>query len=304
MKINHLLQFARLQSYTSFNQASQDLFISHQGLSKMVVSMEKELNKTLVNRCNEGITLTENGQYLCQISAEIAQILATLENTLLSSVQQLKGEGVIFMDHFTHAKFFTKIAPYLQKQYPDLSLQVTIMENLHCSMSQWPDSYEFFLQTMTSMPNVIGLFTFPMTTGHQLSMYPAMTVYPLKSSELLLGCASNLSCAEFLPKENNLFTPILMVNERDFALTNDFIVQLQQYFDVIPVKSQLQCISALSSAHTYTIELADDIAFFPTTVQFATCTPPLLLQTYGLFEDRSDNFGQRLCTIMESLLVL
>ena len=40
MKINHLLQFARLQSYTSFNQASQDLFISHQGLSKMVVSME------------------------------------------------------------------------------------------------------------------------------------------------------------------------------------------------------------------------------------------------------------------------
>lgn len=298
MKIERLLQFARLASYRSLNQASQDLFISHQGLSKLIQSLEKEFAASLVIRQSDGIVLTRDGQYLCQKAAEMAQVLGTLENKLYhNSCQRLAGEVTVFLDELTYAKFFTKLLPYLQTRCPELVLQVMVVDNLQYTA----DDYEIFLQLAKNYANSIGLFSFFVLSHQPNIAYPKLTIYPFKNSELLLGCnpkglTVHAPFAEYNPQ------PILILNERDFGQNNALTQHLAQKFELITVKSQLQCVRALSTSNSYTVELADDIVSFPPFIQFASCTPPIIFQTYYMFFGHDAGWAQSLYSVLLNAL--
>lgn len=64
MNIQDFEYFAAVCREHSINRAARQLYITPQGLSKSIKSLEQELGTQLLNRSSSGITLTESGRYL------------------------------------------------------------------------------------------------------------------------------------------------------------------------------------------------------------------------------------------------
>ena len=71
MTIKELEEFIVICRRGSLAKASKELFMSPQGLSRVLKNLENELDCTLVNRVASGLELTESGECLRDY-AEIA----------------------------------------------------------------------------------------------------------------------------------------------------------------------------------------------------------------------------------------
>ena len=64
MTIKELEAYQVICSKGSLSRAAKELFITPQGLSRVLKNLEAELDCTLVNRVASGLELTESGQCL------------------------------------------------------------------------------------------------------------------------------------------------------------------------------------------------------------------------------------------------
>ena len=64
MDLKDLEYFKAVCEQKSITKAAHSLYMTPQGLSKLIKNMELELGAVLLNRSGLGITLTESGQYL------------------------------------------------------------------------------------------------------------------------------------------------------------------------------------------------------------------------------------------------
>ena len=81
MTIKELEEFRMICQRGSLARASKELFMSPQGLSRVLKNLENELECTLLDRVASGIELTESGQRLYDYA-----------NTVLSEYDKLKKE--------------------------------------------------------------------------------------------------------------------------------------------------------------------------------------------------------------------
>ena len=66
MDIKDLEYFTVICKYQNIAKAARSLYITPQGLSKIVKNLEMELGTTLLHRTGSGIALTQSGEYLSQ----------------------------------------------------------------------------------------------------------------------------------------------------------------------------------------------------------------------------------------------
>lgn len=64
MNINELKYFIKVADQQSLSKAANELYISYQGLSKSIKSLETELNCSLFEKSGNGYKLTESGEEL------------------------------------------------------------------------------------------------------------------------------------------------------------------------------------------------------------------------------------------------
>lgn len=64
MNLKELEYFKTICEQKSITKAAHSLYMTPQGLSKIVKNMETELKTVLLNRTGTGVTLTESGEYL------------------------------------------------------------------------------------------------------------------------------------------------------------------------------------------------------------------------------------------------
>lgn len=77
MNINELKCFATVYEEKSINQAAQKLFITSQGLSRMVKNLESELDTQLFERTQKGVIPTEGAEFLYE---RVNVLITHLEN--------------------------------------------------------------------------------------------------------------------------------------------------------------------------------------------------------------------------------
>lgn len=70
MDIKDLEYFTVICKYQNIAKAARSLYITPQGLSKIVKNLEMELGTTLLHRTGSGIALTQSGEYLSQYLPE------------------------------------------------------------------------------------------------------------------------------------------------------------------------------------------------------------------------------------------
>jgi molybdenum-dependent DNA-binding transcriptional regulator ModE len=84
MRIEVLRNFAAIVSEGSISKAAQKLFISQQGLNQSVAALEKELDCTLLERTQQGVSPTHSGRaflgHVLNILSEYDRMLETMSS--------------------------------------------------------------------------------------------------------------------------------------------------------------------------------------------------------------------------------
>lgn len=89
MNINELKCFVTVYEEKSINQAAQKLFITSQGLSRMVKNLESELGTTLFERTQKGVLPTESAEFLYE---RVNLLISHLEN-IEDGINQLERKN-------------------------------------------------------------------------------------------------------------------------------------------------------------------------------------------------------------------
>lgn len=84
MRVETLDYFLEIVKCGSFTQAAENLFISQQGLSKAIKSLEKELDISLFNKEGKRVVLSPEGEILCSYAKDITGKCNDLKGALLS----------------------------------------------------------------------------------------------------------------------------------------------------------------------------------------------------------------------------
>lgn len=129
MTIKELEEFRVICARGSLAKASRELYMSPQGLSRVVKNLENELKCILLNRTASGIELTESGKCL-QAYAEKALKAYQELNTELEQIQRNEEGAVDLLSAYDVIRYLTPDCILdFQKTYPNISF----------TFEEWPD---------------------------------------------------------------------------------------------------------------------------------------------------------------------
>ncbi|RID83635.1 LysR family transcriptional regulator [Peribacillus asahii] len=124
MDIRHLTYFIEVAKYKSFTKASKSLHLSQSTLSKVVKSLEEELNVELIDRSAKKIELTEAGEIVLAEGETIMESLNDLSIHLYDLMNLKKGKIKIGIPPIIGFLFFPKIIKGFNNLYPDIKIKI------------------------------------------------------------------------------------------------------------------------------------------------------------------------------------
>ena len=124
MDIRHLTYFIEVAKYKSFTKASKSLHLSQSTLSKVVKSLEEELNVELIDRSAKKIELTEAGEIVLAEGEMIMESLNDLSIHLYDLMNLKKGKIKIGIPPIIGFLFFPKIIKGFNNLYPDIKIKI------------------------------------------------------------------------------------------------------------------------------------------------------------------------------------
>jgi DNA-binding transcriptional LysR family regulator len=124
MDIRQLHYFLEVAREGSFSKASQNLHLSQPTLSKMVKTMEEELDVLLFNRSTRWIELTDAGELVLNHAQMIMKSIDNL-NSAIAELKNIKqGKLKIGLPPLIGASFFPKIIGEFHNLYPNIDIQL------------------------------------------------------------------------------------------------------------------------------------------------------------------------------------
>lgn len=124
MDIRHLTYFIEVAKYKSFTKASKSLHLSQSTLSKVVKSLEEELNVELIDRSAKKIELTDAGEIVLAEGEKIMESLDDLSIHLYDLMNLKKGKIKIGIPPVIGSLFFPKIIKEFNDLYPDIKIEI------------------------------------------------------------------------------------------------------------------------------------------------------------------------------------
>ncbi len=117
--LNSFLQVCRDGSIT---KAAKSLYITPQGLSKIIINLEQELNIPLFYRTTNGLTLTEYGEVLIERAKHIVSELEEIENYYTNYIN-ISGQLSLASAYGVIAAFSPKFLFEFKKRFPNINLK-------------------------------------------------------------------------------------------------------------------------------------------------------------------------------------
>lgn len=122
MDTKHIRYFCTVYELQSINKAAKRLYISPQGLSKIIGQLETELNAELFFRTKQGVIPTETGTYFYKYSRNIFYKLEELEYGI-RKIQDREKKLMIGFSCGTLNIFHFHIVRDLSKDFPEFHIQ-------------------------------------------------------------------------------------------------------------------------------------------------------------------------------------
>lgn len=115
-----LKTFYRVASCGSYARAAEKYNITPTALSKMVKSLESELNCKLLIRTDTGIKLTSEGQILFRDVNRISNILSISEASLLNNTQKTVGHLKLVSPTGISSMYISRVIDCFLNTYPEM----------------------------------------------------------------------------------------------------------------------------------------------------------------------------------------
>ena len=193
MTIKELKDYQVICSKGSLSKAAKALFITPQGLSRVLKNLEAELECTLVNRVASGLELTESGvcllDYAQKVTAEYDRMKERIEGiqgSVHGSVELLMAYDVIrlldpdFFDDFQ--RMYPKIT-FSCREFPDRIVEQQLADGLgNAALSIGPFAEDLFhIQPLIHCPLALIV-----PNGHHLCKKDEVTIEDLLDEPLHL----------------------------------------------------------------------------------------------------------------------
>lgn len=122
METKHIRYFCTVYEQQSINKAAKQLYISPQGLSKIIGQLEAELHAELFLRTKQGMIPTETGTYFYKYSRNIFYKLEELEYGI-RRIRDREKKMMIGFSCGTLNLFDFHVVRDLSKEFPDFHVQ-------------------------------------------------------------------------------------------------------------------------------------------------------------------------------------
>ncbi|MEX1058204.1 MAG: LysR family transcriptional regulator [Natronospirillum sp.] len=120
----HMEILLALDTHGTLGGAAQALFLTQSALSHSIRKLEDQLNCPIWEKQGRGLRLTQAGEYLLQVSAQLLPQMAQAEAVLKGYGEGKRGKLRIGMEcHPCYEWLLTVVTPYL-KRWPDVDLDV------------------------------------------------------------------------------------------------------------------------------------------------------------------------------------
>lgn len=133
MNLKELEYFKTICEQKSITKAAHSLYMTPQGLSKIVKNMEIELETVLLNRTGTGVTLTESGEYLYEHLPDflhtyqhICNEIRCIEQRETHEIQLLSAYGILRLVTPECLAAFREKYPHIHltyREYPDRQVE-------------------------------------------------------------------------------------------------------------------------------------------------------------------------------------
>ncbi len=124
MELRVLRYFLAVAREQNISRAAEALHISQPTLSRQLMDMEAEFGKTLFERGNRRITLTENGMLLRKRAEEIVDLADRTEAEMTSSDETISGDIYIGGGETEAMRLVAKVIRDIESDYPDIKFHI------------------------------------------------------------------------------------------------------------------------------------------------------------------------------------
>ena len=107
--IRQLICFVEVAKQESFTKAAETLYLTQPTISKVVKSLEDELNVSLIRRSTKKVEITDVGKVVLTQAQNIVESIQNLENELNDVLQLRKGKVNIGMPGVIGSLYFAPI---------------------------------------------------------------------------------------------------------------------------------------------------------------------------------------------------
>lgn len=207
MTIKELEAYQEICSRGSLSKAAKALFITPQGLSRVLKNLEAELDCTLVNRVASGLELTESGQCLLEYARKttadydkMKEKIESIQESVHGSVDLLMAYDVIRLlgpDCFGDFQRMYPKTSFSCREYPDRIVEQQLAEGQgNAALSFGPFAADLFhIQPLMRCP--LSLIVYE---GHPLCTKTSVTIEDLVEEPLYLE-NSSFKINEFLQRK-------------------------------------------------------------------------------------------------------
>lgn len=123
MDIKQLKVFISVANNLSFTKTAEELYITQSSVSKLIKSLEEELDSPLFYR-NPKIELTEIGKEVYKKGVQIISLVESIPMDVENYHELHKGEIKIGIPPLTGSSFFPKIIGDFNEMYPNVDIQL------------------------------------------------------------------------------------------------------------------------------------------------------------------------------------
>ena len=126
MRIEHLEYLICLARTHSITKASEELFTTHQNVSKMIRQLEQDLGVTLFTRSQKGVYLTAEGEIILEFAQNTVDQLKKAKQRLnyLQAQQTIAGDLYIYSGMTAASAAFSEVLQLFAASYPGVGLHL------------------------------------------------------------------------------------------------------------------------------------------------------------------------------------
>ena len=193
MDMKDLEYFRVICQEKSIGQAARRLYLSSQGLGRILRNMEAELDTTLLVRTKKGIVLTESGKALLKTAEQIgeswqnlSQEIRNIENRKRGAVDLLSAYGIIRLLTPDCLTAFREAWPDIElgyREYPDCQVERLFLEkegNVAFSIGPCPEGLYDIMELESFSVKLL------VNESHPLSRKKEVTIEDLRGEKLFI----------------------------------------------------------------------------------------------------------------------